>query len=165
MALFLSRRKAENNSNKIILNEIENRFINWLVQWMFTHQGLQLGTILWECKSNSLRPRQWDVGEMERAKEGHNIGKISMWGNHMTESLNTHRNHISKVFFEENQQNLYCGIKQWASHISASNPFARQLPCRAIISQYFCKRELQKRESANHFGSLLQMTVSVLFSL
>lgn len=32
VALLLSRRKGENNSNKIILNELENRYVNWLVQ-------------------------------------------------------------------------------------------------------------------------------------
>ena len=112
VALLLSRRKGENNSNKIILNEMENQFVNWLVQRMFTDQSSQLGNILWECKSSSFRPCQWDAGEIERAREGHNIGRISMRGDHMAESLNTHRNHILKVFFEENQQSSYCGIKQ-----------------------------------------------------
>lgn len=73
VALLLSRRKGENNSNKIILNELENQFVNWLVQRMFTDQSLQLGNTLWECKSSSFRPCQWDAGEIKRAREGHNI--------------------------------------------------------------------------------------------
>lgn len=56
VVLPLSRIKAENSSNKIILNELKIGFVNWFVQQIFTDQGLQFGNTLWEYKIISIRP-------------------------------------------------------------------------------------------------------------